>query len=105
MEQINQVPRKNLHMIWGMVSDKDAGSIWPLLPGEGRYYFTRSSVPRSRDENKLLQEAAGYGLHGEAYPTVKDAYQAAMDHAAEEDLLFTGGSTFVVADLLASLGY
>lgn len=103
--QINQVPWKDLHMIWGMVSDKDLASILPLLPGKARYYFTRSEVPRSMDAHKLCREARTMGLKGDVYPTVGEAYRAACENADSDDMIFTGGSTFVVADLLRELGY
>lgn len=102
MEQLEQVPRKVLHMVWGMVSDKDLESILPLLPQSARYYFTPSSVPRSMDAGLLQRAAASVGLEGSVYPGVEEAYLAARQAAGPDDLIFTGGSTFVVADLLGS---
>jgi dihydrofolate synthase/folylpolyglutamate synthase len=102
MQQVAQVPRKKLHMVWGMVSDKDLDSILPLLPKDASYYFTPSSVPRSMDAHKLQTAAAGFGLKGSVYPDVEEAYRAASQAAGPYDLIFTGGSTFVVADLLSS---
>lgn len=101
MEQISQVPRKKLHMVWGMVSDKEKKSILPLLPKEARYYFTQSSVPRSMDLQELAHAASAYGLEGTRHPTVEQAYRAALQEAGPDDMIFTGGSTFVVADLLS----
>jgi len=103
MKQLEQVPRKELHMVWGMVNDKDLESILPLLPGKARYYFTPSSVPRSMDAGVLQKSAATLGLKGSAYPSVEEAYRAARDSAGPDDMIFTGGSTFVVADLLNAL--
>jgi dihydrofolate synthase/folylpolyglutamate synthase len=103
--QLMQLPWKTLHMVWGMVREKDLSAILPLLPREARYYFTPSSVPRSMDARELLQKAGERGLKGEAFPSVKEAYQAAQQNAARHDMIFTGGSTFVVADLLKALGY
>lgn len=105
VKQINQTPWKNLHMVWGMVNDKDIDTILPLLPKEANYYFTPSSVPRTMDAKVLLKEAGRYGLRGEIYTSVDEAYRAARKKATSKDLIFTGGSTFVVADLLESLGY
>ena len=102
MEQLAQVPRKELHLVWGLVSDKDLDSLLPLLPKDARYYFTPSSVPRSMDALKLQKAAAAFGLKGSAYPGVEEAYQAARKAAGRDDMIFTGGSTFVVADLLGS---
>lgn len=100
MKQIGQIPRKKLHMVWGMVSDKDLESILPLLPDDAIYYFTPSSVPRSMDAKHLCQRAGDFGLKGRAWPGVKEAYMAARLAAGPDDMIFTGGSTFVVADLL-----
>ena len=101
MEQISQVPRSELHMVWGMVSDKEKKSILPLLPKDARYYFTQSSVPRSMDHHELASAASAYGLEGTLHPTVEEAYRAALQEASPDDMIFTGGSTFVVADLLS----
>jgi dihydrofolate synthase/folylpolyglutamate synthase len=100
IRQIEQIPRRKLHMVWGMVSDKDLDAILPLLPGEALYYFTPSSVPRSMDARFLCRRAGDFGLKGRAWPGVQEAYLAARLAAGPDDLIFTGGSTFVVADLL-----
>lgn len=105
VRQLSQVPRKKLHMVWGMVEGKQTEQIFPLLPGEARYYFTPSSVPRSMDAGLLMQQARSAGLHGRAYGSVEEAYRAAKEDAGPDDLIFTGGSTFVVADLLKSEGF
>lgn len=103
MEQVVQTPWKKLHIVWGMVSDKETGSILPLLPSEARYYFCPSSVPRTLDADALKTAALSHGLKGECYPSVADAYLTAMKNAESDDMVFTGGSTFIVADLLESL--
>ncbi|MEN8229842.1 MAG: bifunctional folylpolyglutamate synthase/dihydrofolate synthase, partial [Bacteroidota bacterium] len=100
VEQLMQLPWKELHMVWGVVNDKDLNTILPLLPEKARYYFTRSSVPRSMDPVQLQRQALAYGLKGEVYPAVEEAYRKAKQCAGPNDLIFTGGSTFVVADLL-----
>lgn len=100
IRQIRQIPWKRLHMVWGMVKDKDMDSILPLLPSEATYYFTPSSVERSLDGTKLARQAAEYGLTGSSFPNVESAYRAAHLEAGADDMIFTGGSTFVVADLL-----
>ncbi len=105
IRQVCQVPWKELHIIWGMVGDKDLNSILPLLPPGARYYFTQSEVPRSMDAEDLYREARKMGLKGDLFPTVEEAYKAAMNNADESDMIFTGGSTFVVADLLKTLEY
>jgi dihydrofolate synthase/folylpolyglutamate synthase len=103
--QVMQLPWRELHVVWGMTGDKDVDSILPLLPANARYYFTRAGVPRSMDAVKLLEAAGKYGLSGKAFPTVREAYEAAQGQAGADDMIFTSGSTFVVADLLQALGY
>lgn len=104
MKQLGQVPRKKLHMVWGMVQGKPAGQIFSLLPPDARYYFTSCSVPRSMDPEALREQARSHGLEGKTFGSVKEAYAAARQEAGPDDLIFTGGSTFVVADLLTALG-
>ena len=105
VNQVLQTPWKELHMVWGMVSDKDLHAILPLLPKNAHYYFTRSTVPRALDARVLQEAAVSQELKGEAYGSVKEAYRAAEERAGDTDMIFTGGSTFVVADLLEALGY
>ena len=105
IKQLMQTPCKALHMVWGMVDDKDLGAILPLLPKSARYYFTRSSVPRALDPGQLQHQALAHGLSGEIYPSVEEAYRNAAKNAGPDDMIFTGGSTFVVADLLKASGY
>ncbi len=104
VKQLMQLPHRVLHMIWGMVKEKDLSAILPLLPKQAGYYFTASSVPRSMDAGFLQKEAARRDLKGEVFRTVEEAYRAAQRNAGPDDLIFTGGSTFVVADLLHALG-
>lgn len=100
IHQIRQIPWRKLHMVWGMVAGKDLDRIYPLLPREATYYFARSSVPRSMDAGVLCERGKEYGLLGDPFPDVEAAYRAALSNAGPDDLIFTGGSTFVVADLL-----
>jgi len=100
IEQIRQTAWKNLHMVIGMVNDKDLANILPLFPVEANYYFCRPDIPRGLDSKILKDEAAGYGLAGESYSTVKAALDAAKQQAGKHDMIFVGGSTFVVAEVL-----
>ena len=100
IRQVKQIPWLKLHMVWGMVDDKDLDMILPLLPEEATYYFTNSSVPRSMDSKVLARRAREFGLKGFPFPNVEEAYRAAQKEAGADDMIFTGGSTFVVADLL-----
>ena len=87
-------------MIIGFVNDKDIGTILPLFPAEAEYYFTRASVPRALDENILCTRAGEHNLTGKCYPTVREAFEAARHSAGMSDLIFIGGSTFVVAEVV-----
>ena len=86
--------------ILGFVNDKDISSILSLLPRDAVYYFTRASVPRALDPDTLQQIAASHGIHGDVYPDVTTALTAARTEASPSDLIFIGGSTFIVADAL-----
>ncbi len=100
MTQLLHVPAKKLHIIWGMVDDKAPETILPLLPQDAEYYFTRASIPRALDAKILLEKAAAAGLKGNAFPDVRRAIEAAQQNAETDDVIFIGGSTFVVSDAL-----
>ena len=100
VQQIAQTPHRNLHLVFGVVNDKDVTSILKLLPTSARYYFAKASVDRALDAVQLQRLAAEAGLHGDAFPTVNQAFEAARAQAQTDDLIFIGGSTFVVADIL-----
>ena len=71
-----------------------------ILPKEADYYFTKAGIPRAMDEKDLADRAKKFGLKGEVFPTVKDALTQAKKEAGKNDLIFIGGSTFVVAEVL-----
>ncbi|MFO7999940.1 MAG: folylpolyglutamate synthase/dihydrofolate synthase family protein [Marinilabilia sp.] len=100
INQISQGDYDLVHMVWGMVNDKDVNEIFALLPRDARYYFTRASIPRAIDPSELQQAASSAGLQGDAYTGVKQAVEAAKKNAGDNDLIFIGGSTFVVAEAL-----
>jgi dihydrofolate synthase/folylpolyglutamate synthase len=100
LKQVESTPKKELHMVVGFVSDKDLGGILTLFPRNARYYFTKAGVPRALNEEVLKESGGKYGLYGSAYPTVELAVSAAKENAREEDMIFIGGSTFVVAEIL-----
>jgi len=101
LKQINQLPWKKLHMIWGMVNDKDITGILSFLPKNAVWYFARASVPRSLEADLLKEKAMNAGLSGMAYRSVQEAVSEARKAAGPDDLIFIGGSTFIVADALA----
>ena len=98
--QIKLVPHKTLHFVIGMVNDKDIMGVLAILPRDAIYYFTKASIPRALDETKLMKLAAHFKLHGSAYHSVKDAIAKAKQNSLPEDLIFIGGSTFVVAEAI-----
>lgn len=91
-----------LHIVFGMVNDKDIHSVLHLLPKEAIYYFTRASVKRALPEKELMELATEAGLHGSSYPTVVEAVKDAQTKSLPEDFIFVGGSSFIVADLLTN---
>lgn len=91
------------HLVIGFVNDKDINKILEMMPTDACYYFTQASVSRALPAKDVAALASTKGLHGDAYRTVAEAYKKALDNAAEGDTIFVGGSTFVVADLLAHL--
>lgn len=98
--QIRQTPYKKLHFIIGMVNDKDVSGVLGLLPKDAIYYFTKASIPRALDENKLMKMAAFFDLKGISYPTVAEALDAAKINADRDDMIYVGGSTFIVAEVI-----
>ncbi len=101
MENIGQTPHRYLHFVLGMMNDKDISGILQLLPSEATtYYFCRPDVPRGLNTTMLRQEAEQAGLKGKEYDSVASAFAAAKSAAGQEDLVFVGGSTFVVAEVV-----
>ncbi|WP_029902004.1 folylpolyglutamate synthase/dihydrofolate synthase family protein [Prevotella sp. 10(H)] len=105
VSQLKSERYSTLHIILGMVNDKDISAVLSLLPRNAIYYFTKAAIPRSMNEMKLRALGEKKGLMGYSYPTVAEAVQAAKDWAAPNDFIFIGGSNFVVADALEYLGY
>jgi dihydrofolate synthase/folylpolyglutamate synthase len=100
VKQLQAERYETLHIVFGMVNDKDISAVLALLPENARYYFTQASIPRALDARLLAGQAASFGLNGEIYTTVKESFFAAKQNAAKKDVIFVGGSTFVVADVL-----
>lgn len=101
IENLKNYKYKNLHFVLGMVNDKDISSILKLLPTNAKYYFTKASVPRALPELELKLQAEKCELKGDIFPNVRTAIEAAKNNFKKEDLIFVGGSTFVVADALS----
>jgi len=100
LAQIQQTPHKRLHFVLGVVGDKDVSRVLKLLPPAATYYFCKADIPRGLDAQLLKKQALEFQLVGESYSSVKLAYDAAVLCAAEDDLVFIGGSIFTVAEVL-----
>lgn len=100
LKSISNTTYKHLHIVIGMVKDKDISKILSMLPPEASYYFCNPDIERAKPANELAGEAASFELHGDYFPSVRDALLAAKQRADIEDLIFVGGSTFVVAEVV-----
>jgi dihydrofolate synthase/folylpolyglutamate synthase len=100
IQQLMRQKYNRLHIVISVVNDKDLTQILPLFPNNAVYYFAKAAIPRGLPAEKLQQKAQSYGLTGRTYPTVRDAYKAALFNARKTDLIFVGGSTFTVAEVL-----
>jgi len=100
LAQLQEVPATQVHMVLGMVNDKDLETLLPLFPVSARYYFCKPDIPRGLDAAVLQARAKEYQLSGETYTSVSAAYHSALEKADKEALVFVGGSTFVVAEVL-----
>ena len=103
-KQLEETPHKRLHIVIGMVSDKDINTVLSMLPKDAVYYFTQASVQRAMPVKQLAEKALSmFNVQCSMFNDVESAYLAAKQNADTDDLIFIGGSTFVVADLLNSL--
>ncbi len=100
VEQIMQNNFSKLHMVIGMVNDKDIRNILSLLPKNAVYYFCKANIPRALPVNELQNQALEFGLTGYSYSSVQKAFEAAKNNSHSDDMIFVGGSTFVVAEIL-----
>ncbi len=101
-KQIESVKCKHLRIVFGMVGDKDVYGVMALLPKNATYYYTKGSTKRAFPEMSLKVFGDQFGLQGECYPGVKEAYQAAISGASSDDFIFVGGSNYIVSDFLKS---
>jgi dihydrofolate synthase/folylpolyglutamate synthase len=100
LQNIKKVTYHHLHFVMGVVNDKDISKILAMLPKDATYYFSKPNIPRGLEAEILKQQAEIFGLHGNTYSSIKAALQAAQNNAAQNDLVFVGGSTFVVAEVI-----
>jgi len=100
LNQLKKEVFEKLHIVLGVVSDKKLEHILPLFPENANYYFCKPNIPRGLSEVKLEEKAADFHLRGKKYDSVKKAYQASLDNANQQDIIYVGGSTFVVAEII-----
>jgi dihydrofolate synthase/folylpolyglutamate synthase len=100
LNQIQKYSFENFHIVFGVVNDKDLDSILPLFPKNAKYYFCKPNVPRGLNSEILKQKASDFGLYGEVFNSVSEAYKNAREMALKSDFIYIGGSTFVVAEIV-----
>lgn len=100
MEQVEVTDHHQLHIILGIVKDKDSSKILKLLPDTAKYYFTQAHIPRAVDSSDLAKEASSHGLKGKIYPDVNAAIHEAKSVAAKDDLILVVGSIFLVGEVV-----
>ena len=100
MQQLSNETFESLHIVFGVVNDKDLRSILDLLPKKATYYFCKPNIPRGLDAEELQQTFSSYKLKGRAYKSVNEAYNSALNNARKDDFIYVGGSTFVVAEII-----
>lgn len=103
MGELVQMPCRRLHIVVGTVNDKDPTYLLRHMPGHAVYYFARPDIPRGLDADVLMRKAAEQGLSGKAYSSVANALRAARRKATPEDLIYVGGSIFVVAEVVPAV--
>lgn len=100
LQQIQKQQYENLHLVLGFVNDKNLDEILPLFPITAHYYFARPNIPRGLDAVVVKNKASQYHLTGKEFGSVSEAYQEAQRQAQPNDMIYIGGSTFVVAEIL-----
>lgn len=101
MEQLKTLEMSHLHIVWGMVKDKNHAKVLSLLPKNATYYFVCPNIPRGLAAAEMKLKSAEFGLIGEAYPSVNEGLKAALQNINEKtEMIFVGGSTFVVAEVV-----
>uniref|UniRef100_UPI0040495730 bifunctional folylpolyglutamate synthase/dihydrofolate synthase n=1 Tax=Flavobacterium sp. TaxID=239 RepID=UPI0040495730 len=100
LKQLNKLNKSNYHFVLGFVREKDVESILPMFPKNAFYYFTKPTGQRAMDEKYLQIKANTFGLEGKTYNTVIEAFEQAKLNANNDDCIYVGGSTFVVAEII-----
>ena len=100
LKQLKQIPCAQLHIVMGVVNDKSIDHILKLFPKKATYYFAKADIPRGLDATILMEKAEKFTLKGKPYSSVKNAFKMAKKAAKKNDLIFVGGSCFVVAEVI-----
>jgi len=100
LDQLEKESFNKVHFVLGVVSDKKLEDVLPLFPTKAQYYFCKPNIPRGMSEAVLQDKAKENDLIGEKYSTVKQAYEEALVVAGQQDIIYVGGSTFVVAEVI-----
>ncbi len=100
VSQLAEMTYSKLHFVIGMVNDKDIDHVLQLLPHSCEYYFCKADIPRGLDAKILAEKAFDLGLRGKVYNSVRDAYLSALNDASFDDIVFIGGSNFIVAEVV-----
>lgn len=100
LNQLKKEVSKKLHIVLGVVSDKDLESILPLFPKDAKYYFCKPNIPRGLSEEVLKEKAKQFELEGQTFSNVKKAFRKSLSNANQQDTIYVGGSTFVVAEII-----
>lgn len=100
MKQLQEEEHESLHLVLGVVNDKDLNLVLPVFPKSAKYYFCRPNVPRGLEVDVLQKKAAENGLFGTSFNSVPEAYEAAKAGASPGDVIYVGGSTFTVAEII-----
>jgi dihydrofolate synthase/folylpolyglutamate synthase len=100
LKQIQKEKFDTLHIVLGVVNDKDMDEVLPLFPTNAIYYFCKPNIPRGLNATILQEKAAEFKLKGKVYNSVSESYKEALQNATKSDFIYIGGSTFVVAEIL-----
>ncbi len=100
LKQLKNESYKNLHIVIGVVADKNLNQILPMFPKKAHYYFCKPNIPRGLDEKELYKKAKRYNLNGFLFSSVSQAFKNAKMNAGVNDIIYVGGSTFVVAEII-----
>ncbi len=99
IKHLEQISYNKLHLVFGMVKDKEINKVLALLPKEAAYYFTQAQIPRALDKTVLQSEARSFGLNGDVFNNVNEALNTALHKASVDDLIIVCGSIFLVAEV------